>query len=588
MRTKPRSLPGIVAAIIFSLVLVACGSPQGGSPGAPTAAPADAPTTAPATDAPTVAPAEAPTAAPAATGGVVQIARTAAPDSLNPGAAYLSEAFDLFDLVYDTLIRTDLRNQPVSGLAKEWKSNEEGTVWTFTLHDDAKWHDGTPVTAEDVAFTFSTLSSYDSFALQKDYAAGLVSAEVPDPTTVVLTFDAPIANWLERFSALYILPKHIWSQFPDATAAAEFTNDAMIGSGPFKLAEYKQGEFSRLTAVKDHYDTPPQIDEVIFKIYQNDDATVQALKTGEVDITGLRPQFVRALQAESNVKIEIGNALGFTDIIFNVTAQENCPADVGKCTGHPALKDVKVRQALAHATDKQQLIDVMLFGLGTPGISFVSPGHGEGFNSSIQDYAFDIAKANQILDEAGYADSNGDGIREMPNDPSTPLQLRFNWPSDQFTDGARFAETLGSTWKQAGVELVPQGLEADALTSVCCPAFDFDVILWGWGAGPDPASLLYITTTEQIPTGISESGYSNPEYDQLFVEQGATVDTAKRKELLWKLQEILVRDVPYIIPYYSQAVGAYRSDRVQGFLIDPEGFLSLSGRINLVRISVVQ
>ncbi|NJM07205.1 hypothetical protein HC891_14975 [Candidatus Gracilibacteria bacterium] len=105
---------------------------------------------------------------------------------------------------------------------------------------------------------------------------------------------------------------------------------------------------------------------------------------------------------------------------------ENCPPDVGVCSGHPALQDVRVRQAIAHATDKQQLIEVVLLGLGRPGLSLVTPAQGEGFASQLTDYAYDVAQANAILDEAGYADSDNDGVREMPGDPSTALSFRYS------------------------------------------------------------------------------------------------------------------------------------------------------------------
>src|SRR5262249_53535259 len=156
------------------------GAPEAPQPTAapaaqPTAAPAAQPTAAPAAQ-PTAAPAEQPTAAPAATeptaapastatGGTLTVGRTATPDSLNPGVAYLSEAFDIINLVYDFLITTDLRNQPQPQLAKEWSSSADGKVWTFKLHDGAKWHDGKPLTAEDVAFTFNMIKGFESFAL---------------------------------------------------------------------------------------------------------------------------------------------------------------------------------------------------------------------------------------------------------------------------------------------------------------------------------------------------------------------------------------------------------------------------------------
>jgi peptide/nickel transport system substrate-binding protein len=556
-----------ILALILALLLAACG----GAATTPTSAPAE-PTTAPAPD------------APAATGGTITIGRTAAPDTLNPGAAYLIEAFEIFDLVYDGLITIDLRAQAQPQLAREWSVADDNRTWTFTLHEGVTWHDGTPLTSEDVKFTYDMINSFDSFALLKDYTTLLESVEAPDPTTVVITFSEPVANTEERFAALYILPKHIWEGFDEA-AAGEFENLEMIGSGPFKLAEYRPGEFVRLEAVKDHYLTPPQIDSAIFRVYNTGDAMVQALRTGEVDLIDIPSNtVVRTLQAEANIEVVIGNGLSLSDIFFNVVTPENCPPDDGVCSGHPALQDVRVRQALAHATDKQQLIDVVLLGLGVPGLSLVVPGHGDAFASQLQDYAFDVARANQILDEAGYTDTNGDGVREMPGDPSISLRLRYSYPSDQSNDGQRIYELLRDQWAQAGIAIELTALDADALTAICCPAFDYDVINWGWGLGIDPASLLYITTTEQIPTGISEAGYSNPEYDALFQQQLVTTDREERIAILHQMQEILLRDVPYIIPWYAQAVLAYRGYRFTGFVIDPEGLQNLNGRISLVAI----
>jgi peptide/nickel transport system substrate-binding protein len=177
----------------------------------------------------------------------------------------------------------------------------------------------------------------------------------------------------------------------------------------------------------------------------------------------------------------------------------------------------------------------------------------------------------------------------MASATSKPLKLRYSFPSDQYAgEGPRIFELLNTMWKAVGVEMTVQALDADALTAICCPAFDYDVIQWGWGAGADPASLLYVMTTEQIPTGVSESGYSNPEYDQLFQEQLITPDKAKRKELLFKMQEIAMRDVPYILPYYPQTAEAYRQDRFQGWVVDPEGLLALGSRISLTVVGPVQ
>lgn len=209
---------------------------------------------------------------------------------------------------------------------------------------------------------------------------------------------------------------------------------------------------------------------------------------------------------------------------------------------------------------------MILLGLGTPGTALLPDGLGVWYNTNIKDYEYDIAKANQMLDDAGYADTDSDGVREMP-DGSNPLTFRINWPSDSI-DAPRMAELLSEMWGQVGVKLEAQALDPDALTSICCPAFDFDIILWGWGSDPDPNLLLSVMTTDEIPTGSSETGYSNPEYDELFKQQATELDPEKRRELVWQMQQIVHDDVVYIIPYYAQEVQAYRADRFTGWILD--------------------
>jgi peptide/nickel transport system substrate-binding protein len=262
---------------------------------------------------------------------------------------------------------------------------------------------------------------------------------------------------------------------------------------------------------------------------------------------------------------------------------ENCPTDAGGvCTGHPALRDRNVRLALAHATDKQKLIDVVLLGFGSPGLTLIPDGLGHWYNDSITDYEFDVEKANQILDDAGYADTDGDGVREMP-DGSAPLNFRMHWPSDSI-DGPRQAELLSEMWKEVGVSLGLQAVDPDALTAECCPAFDYDIILWGWAADPDPNLLLSVHTTDEIPNGYNETGYSNPAYDELHLQQGKELDPEKRKEIVWQMQQIAFDDVVYIIPYYQQAIQAFRTDRFSGWITD-KAKVELSDVSSLIAIA---
>ncbi len=560
----------VLVLLMVALLLVACG----GQTPAPTEAevmeteaPAPAATEAPEVEAPEAEPTEAP---PEPTEPVVlRVGWGGSPDTLNPGTAILAEAWSMFELVYDTMFDLNLDGTYQLSLAESYEVSDDGTVWTFKLRPGITFHDGEPLTAQDIAFSYNFYQAHEDFPYMPVYTEYFESVEAPDDETVVITLTEAIPNMESQLVFLYVLPEHIWSQYDDPAGAVEFENEEMIGTGPFKMVEYKQGEFVHLAAVKDHPLTPPTIDEVVFQTFDNQDALVQALVTGQVDmITEMPNTAVPILRNTENVELVVGAPLSpeVRDIIPNQTSEENCPAEDGICSGHPALRDKTVRLALAHATDKQKIIDVALLGLGTPGLTLIPDGLGVFYNDSIQDYAFDIDEANRLLDEAGYLDTDGDGVREMP-DGSNPLIFRLNWPSD-IVEAPRIAELLTETWSQVGVKLEPQALDPDALTSVCCPTFDFDIIIWGWGSDPDPGFLLSVHLTDEIPTGNSETGYSNPVFDDLYNQQATELDPDKRREIIWEMQQILHDDVAYIIPYYQQATQAYRTDRFTGWITD--------------------
>jgi peptide/nickel transport system substrate-binding protein len=514
---------------------------------------------------------------------IVRIGWGGSPDTINPGTAVLSESYTLFELVYDSMVQLQPDGSYTLELAESVNISDDGLVYTYTLRDGTIFHDGEPLTAADVAFTYNLYQSQADFPFLPVYTDYFASVEAADDKTVVITLSEPIPNMDSQLVFLYVLPEHIWSQVDNP---AEFENVEMIGSGPFKMKEYKQNEFVTLDAVQDHYLQGPKIDGAVFQTFDNQDALVQALKTGQVDMIVEMPNTaVASLRNEANIQVVAGPPLapGVTDIILNVTEAEDCPPDDGVCSGHPALLNRNVRLALSHATDKQNIIDVVLLGLGAPGLTLIPDSLGVFYNDSIQDYAFDIAQANQILDDAGYLDNDNDGTRETPD--GQPLIFRMNWPSDS-TNAPRMAELLAGTWSQIGVTTEQQALDPDALTAVCCPTFDFDIILWGWGSDPDPSFLLSVMTTDEIPTGTSETGYSNADYDALYVQQATELDKDARIALIHQMQEIVHLDIPYIIPYYDQAVQAFRTDRFQGWLTDA-GKIALEDPSSLLVIEPV-
>ncbi|MCB8924260.1 MAG: ABC transporter substrate-binding protein [Ardenticatenaceae bacterium] len=499
---------------------------------------------------------------------VLRIGWAGSPDTLNPGTAVLSEAYTLFELVYDSMYQLELDGTYSLELADSVDVTDDGLVYTYHIRDGISFHDGEPLTAEDVAFSYNLYATQEDFPFLPVYTEFFDTVEADDSNNVIITLTDAIPNIESQLIFLYVVPEHIWGGLEGA-AIAEFENEAMIGSGPFKMVEYAQNEFVRLEGVKDHFLKGPIIDEAVFQTFENQDALVQALRTGQVDmITEMPNTAVASLRNDENIELVSGPPLApsVTDIIFNQTAAENCPPDDGLCTGHPALQDRNVRLALAHATDKQQIIDVVLLGLGAPGLTLIPDSLGVFYNDSLNDYAYDVAMANQILDDAGYLDSDGDGVREMP-DGSNPLTFRMNWPSDS-TNAPRMAELLAGMWAEVGVGTELQALDPDALTSVCCPTFDFDVILWGWGSDPDPSFLLSVMLTDEIPTGNSETGYSNPTYDELYLQQAVELDQQARIDTIWEMQRLVFEDVVYIIPFYAQSVQAFRTDRFTGWQTD--------------------
>ena len=523
---------------------------------------------------------------------VARIGYGGSPDTLNPGTAVLTEAYTIFALVYDALYTYNLDGTYSLGLAESVDRSADGLTYTYKIRSGIKFHDGQPLTARDVAFTYNLNKAHAEYPYMNPYTASMESITAPDDTTVVIRLNAVIPNIESQLVFQYVLPAHVWQAHAAGAAAVEFENETLIGSGPFKLLEYKQGEFVRLGANKQHFSRPPKVDEVIFQTIGNPDALVQAVSTGQVDmITELPNAAAEKLGKAPNVKVVSAApfAPAVSDIIFNQATSASCPSK-SACTGHVALQDRQVRVALAHATNKQQLIDVLLLGKGTPGLTLIPNGLGMWFNNSLQDYEYNPAKANKILDDAGYSarpysQPNRCAVLDCPYG-SPIMNFRMYWPSDS-VDAPRMAELLAGMWKEIGVGVQPQAIDPDALTALCCPAFDFDIMLWGWGSDPDPNLLLNVMRTESIATGSSETGYSNARYDALYEQQSVELDLKKRQALVWEMQRQVHEDAVYIIPYYEMQVQAVRTDRFTGWIVD-QNKLDLSDVSSLVNITPVK
>src|SRR5512147_643997 len=235
---------------------------------------------------------------------VLRIGWTSGPDSLNIGVAWLATAYTISELTYSSMYHLNLDGSLAYDLATDMKRSDDGLTYTYTIRDGVKFHDGQPLTAKDVAFTYNLVMQHEDFPTLHSYTEHFAKVEAPDDKTVVITLDQAVPNMESKLVFLYILPEHIWKDHAEGDAATSFENTEMIGSGPFKMLEYKPNEFIRLGANKDYYGGAAKVDEVVFQVFSSADVLVQALKTGQVDmITSVPPTSAESLKKESNVKV---------------------------------------------------------------------------------------------------------------------------------------------------------------------------------------------------------------------------------------------------------------------------------------------
>lgn len=489
-------------------------------------------------------------------------------DSMNPFVAVEAPAYTVFYLTYDLLVNLSQEDlSPAPGLAESWEQSADGLTWTFHIRQGATWHDGEPVTAHDVEYTYNRIIEEEQGSYI-DYISLIEDIQVPDDYTVEITTSQPTLQLLTAL--VFILPEHIWTDI-STEEASTFENappDGPIGSGPFQVVEWQKGQFFRMEANPNYWGGAPVIDEFVYRIFNNEDAVVQALRGGEIDFADtLNANPFNALKDTEGVTTHTANISSFDEIGFNAGAGETQP----DADGHPALLDPRVRQAMAHAIDKQTILDRVLQGYGTIGTTIVPPFsaayHYEPTADELLD--FDIDEANSILDDAGYEDTDGDGVREMPGGGQA-LEFRYFVRSEN-NSTVQTSQFVQDWLDQIGIATDVQPLDDTALTDAIYEG-KYDMFHWGWFPDPDPDFILSVFSCGQRPPdGIwSDSFYCNEDFDRMYDEQKAIADVAERAEVIKEMQRIVYLDAPYIVLYYDANLQAYRSDKWEGFLPQPE------------------
>ena len=488
---------------------------------------------------------------------------TTYPDSLNPLTYIMTESGNLLSMIYDMGIQMEgLKGDPVPDLAESWEVSPDGLTWTFHFVHNAMWHDGVPFTSADFKFTLDYCTDYPNFnetlqqAMVISYMTTITSTETPDPYTAIVHMSAPMANFGQPF--FWILPKHIWENVPKEEAGQTYKNTPPIGTGPFKYVDSKINEYVKLDANKQYFGGAPKIDHILLKYYADRDTMVQALVTGEVDAIEPPSGAVEKLAGEKNIKVLKWPSRSISELGFNLW-------DDPSSKGNPALKDYRFRQALAHAVNKTEIVQLAYHGLAEPAESVLSPKMTLYYWHPSQEETldFNIAKANSMLDELGYTE--WDASHTYRIDPTTKSAFMLNMYVTNDATELISAGTLMVNWfKEIGIGVQLRPVDSAQMIDTNL-AGGMDMYLWGWGPDADPDFILSVFTTGQILSW-SDCFYSNPEYDALYDKQHIAVNFEDRRSAIIEMQKLLYNEAPYVVLDYALSVRAVRTDRFTGWV----------------------
>jgi peptide/nickel transport system substrate-binding protein len=480
-------------------------------------------------------------------------------DGMNPLVNYSGLSWEIFRLNYNFLTWYDENNRPVPELATKWQISPDGKVWTFTIRDDVTWHDGVPLTAKDIAFTYNLVLDNQIY-FYMSYVKDITKVEASDDATLVITSKRPNPLMLGLY--IPILPEHLWGTIP-GNKVETVEDPPTVGSGPFAIDEVKKGSFVKMTANPDYFAGRPNINTLLLQIYTTEDALVQDYKNGTLDIGVFQvPTSLRSIASVPGSETIAAPTAGFTMLAFNCwTPPES--------KGNPLMQDARIRQAVAAALDKARIAETSMSGAAKEGTSVLSPAMGDWHWEPQADrlVTYDPENAKAILEAAGYTDRDGDGVREDAK--GRELDFKLVGLSD-YPDEVNAAKMIVPYLKSVGMKARLEVMDEGAFGDIPYGNHGVDMYVWAWGGDLDPSYQLSAFTTDQILNN-NDSCYSNPEYDQLFDQQSSTVDRAARVAIVQQMQQILYDDDPYVVVYYGTNLQAYRADRWTGWQLAPVG-----------------
>ncbi len=474
-----------------------------------------------------------------------------------------SRAWDFADLVYEGFTGHGAGEgcPAVPRLAETWEQSDDGLTWTWHLYEGITYSDGVEFNAHTVVDFFNWWNSTELIWWYPE-SSEMESIEALDDYTIKITTTVPINNYPYQDAVwFYIMPPHIWGEFDDV-GFAEFDSFPPIGTGPYVVTDYQPGSSIVFDAREDYYRGDLPVDRIVYQIYGNSDAAVNAYLAGDIDLintnTNIPVQYYDVLSKAPNTTVEEappGDAYWLSFNMFNLD---------DSAIRHPAVNDPAVREAIDYAIDKQHIVDVALFGHGVtcPTNWACGPRNAADLNPDLVVTPFDLDKANSILNDAGYVDSDNDGVRETSD--GVPLDFRLYFEVENAA-AAIMATTVSEWLAEIGISVQVEGLEQGTLLKLVLGDRDFDMAIFFWSPDLEPTAWMSFQfacwSAEAGISGLNDSGYCNEDLDTLIYDSWYESDPKIAKEKIFKAQALVNQERPIIFLAGQNILQIYNNEK---------------------------
>ncbi|WP_350344392.1 peptide-binding protein [Proteinivorax tanatarense] len=486
------------------------------------------------------------------TGGQITRAMVGSPDNFNPILYTESASGDIIPYLFDGMMRRDHEFELAPHIAKDWDISEDDTEITFWLHEGVKFHDGVELTAHDVEFTFSTMMDPDYPGTRGGNFQHIENIEVIDDYQIKFTLSEPFGPIMQHLS-WNIIPKHIFEEQAkediselDAHPANRGRNVDVIGAGPYKWGEWVDGEYVRLERNDNYWmdEEYPFISEILFIDVQDVDAQMRALEQGDINYANVQASDREHIIAEkgpegdNTLKFEEVDQLGYTAIWYNHREEAFGDDKINPFT------DVKVRQAITHAFNREQIIEQILEGQGYLMHSHFPRSSWAYSEDHVTKLDYNPDKASELLDEAGWKEVDGSDYRHLDGDISNQkfeFTLLTHPENNTRVDMQVIAQ---EQLREVGVKADPELVEWQTFINNHVDVGDFHAVILGWdlGGDPDPHNIFH---SDSADSGLNYVAYENEDVDRLIEKGRNVVDPEERAKYYAELQQIMSEDLPY-------------------------------------------